>query len=74
MDDVLIFAAILEREARLAIDPRVVNVAGLPADRAEACLYAEPLAAKVAMRFSCRIILLHGASPIFVAEVGGSRL
>ena len=74
MDDLLIFAAILERKARLAIDPRVVYVAGLPADRAEACLYAQPLAAEVAMRFSCRIILHHGVSPIFVAEVGGSLL
>jgi hypothetical protein len=59
VDDLRVFAAILERMAKLAIDPRVVYVARLPTDRAGGCLYAQPLAAEAAMRFSCRIILLH---------------
>jgi hypothetical protein len=52
-------AAFLGGIAVLAIDPRVVDMADLPADISGFCLFAQPLAADSTMRFSRRFIFLH---------------
>lgn len=49
----LVFAAVLG-VAGLAIKPFIIDVAGLPTDRAANCPFAQPFAAGDAMRFSRR--------------------
>ena len=65
-------AFFLGRTAGFAIDPRIIDVAGVPQDRAGGCLLAQPLAANAAMRTSFRFILFHNdvprTSPLAVAQ------
>jgi len=57
--------------AGIAIDPRVVYVAGLPMDRAGCCLLAQPLTTHTAMGLSNCIVFLHNRYPPFIAALAG---
>jgi hypothetical protein len=57
------FSAFLGWIAFLTIDPRVIDMADLPADISGFCLLAQPLAADSAMRFSFIFIFRHLHAP-----------